>query len=357
MESTEVKVFRARIQMKTLITSLALLLASSVASAQGSPPNLAREGLLGPVKTVESGRINYTLNDGKSVEGRRAIFQKLIFNKRGYRIESETYGDGAAISERLVYTYDVLDRNTGYEEYSSTLDKTLSKPRKHLYSLDQTGRIVEYIVYELDGAAGSRFTYEYDARGNKVEEDFYSWTGKRIGRLVYTYDEAGRQLTETSYDRDDTLSWKVVNSYDADGRPIERTQYQGSVLRYKVLTKHDAKGRPVEQETLEFNAPPNVYSDHAPVPGKIIYAYNDSDRTREVSTYTPNGTLKKSEAHTSDERGNETAWTNAYDGGTLLFRFEYDTYGNWTKKTRLTWAAGAKEPEPHGVEYREINYF
>ncbi len=343
--------------MKCFITSLALLLATSVASAQDSPPNLAREGLLGPVKMVEFGRRNYTPDEGKSIEGKRAIFRKLLFNKAGYRIESVTYGDGGAISERLVYTYDALDRNTGYEEYNSTLDKTLSKPRKHVYSLDQNGRTVEYVVYELAGAPGSRFTYEYDARGNKVEEDFYSWTGKRTGRIVYTYDEAGRRLTETSYDRDDSVISKVINSYDDDGRPIERTQYQGSVLRYKVLTKHDAKGRPVEQETLEFNAPPNVYSDHAPVPGKITYAYNDSDRTREVSTYTPNGTLKKSETHTSDERGNETAWTNAYDGGTLLFRFEFDTYGNWTKKTHLTWAAGAKEPEPHGVEYREITYF
>jgi hypothetical protein len=342
--------------MKILISFLALMLTSLIAVGQDRPPNLAREELVGPVKTVESGRISYILNEGQRVEGKRAIFQKLIFNQRGYRVESATYGDGA-ISERLVYTYDVLDRNTGYEEYSRTLDKSISKPRKHVYSLDQNGRIVEYIVYEMDGTPGSRFTYEYDARGNKVEEDFYSWTGTRIGRLVYTYDEAGRRLTETSYDRDAGVSWKVINSYDAGARSVERTQYQGSVLRYKVLTRHDDKGRVVEQETLEFNAPRNLHTDHAPVPGKITYAYNDSDRTREVSTYIPNGALKKREVHTSDERGNETVWTNAYDGGTLLFKFEYDTYGNWTKKTRLTLAAGAKEPELQGVEYREITYF
>ncbi len=356
MAAADVRLW-AMVQMNTLITSLALLLASSVVSGQDRPPNLVREGLLGPVKMVEFGRSSYTLSEGKTVEGKRANFQKLTFNQRGYRIESVLYGDHGTISERLVYTYDALDRNTGYEEYNSTLDKTLSKPRKHVYSLDQNGRIVEYIVYESDGTKGSRFTYEYDAKGNKLEEDFYTWMGKRIGRLVYTYDEAGRQLTETSYDRDDTVNWRVASSYDDDGRPTEQTQYQGSVLRYKVLTKHDAKGRPVEQETLEFNALPNVLVDDAPVPGKITYAYNDSDRTREVSTYTPNGTLKKKEVHTSDERGNETAWVNAYDGGTLLFKYEYDAYGNWTKKTRLNWVPGAKEPEPHTVEYEDISYF
>ena len=343
--------------MKTLVTSLALLLASSVTSGQEQPPNLAREGLLGPVKTVEYGRINYTLNEGKSVEGKRVVFRKLIFNKLGYRSESATYGDGGSISEKLVYTYDVLDRNTGYEEYSSTLDKTLSRPRKHVYLLDQNGRIVEYSVFEADGTQGSRFTYEYDVKGNKVEEDFYSWMGSSLGRLVYTYDESGHQLTETSYDRNDTVSWKTVNSYDSQGRRIEWAQFQGGVLRYKVITRYDDKGRPVEQETLEFNAPPNVFFDHAPVPGKITYAYNDSDRTREVMTYLPFGTLESKEIHATDERGNETVWTNFNDGWTLLFKFEYDAYGNWTKKTHLTWAAGAKGPKPQTIEYRDISYF
>jgi hypothetical protein len=69
---------------------------------------------------------------------------------------------------------------------------------------------------------------------------------------------------------------------------------------------YDDLGRVTEEETLEFNAPPNVRTSHAPVPGKIVYAYNDSIRTKEVlikktSLILPEG-AKEPEAWNSEDR-------------------------------------------------------
>jgi antitoxin component YwqK of YwqJK toxin-antitoxin module len=359
-----------------LLTFFGCLLFSGAVLAQDPPPNLATDQLVGSIKTVEHGRIGYTFRDGKTVESNRTVFQKTSYDQDGNRTEKITYREGGAISERLVYTYDVLKRNTGYEEYFSLTGQTLLGPRKHIYTLDANGHIVEFMLYESDGSIGSRFTYSHDARGNKTEECFYSWNGSRTGRLVHSYDEQGHVLSLTSYNNDDTAAWKNVNAYDPNGHQIEWVQYQNGVLRYKRISKYDDKGRLSEQETFEFNSPPNVFSDHAPVPGKVVYTYGE--RSKEIANYDTTGSVTRRELSKLDEKGNEVGreFFNgkgsreltevgfvednkivARLGGTSQTKIEYDSHGNWIRKTYLIMPVGAKEGVPSSAEYRIITYY
>lgn len=364
--------------MRSLIAVLLLSLLSSVVAGQEPPQTLAWHGLKGPVRTVETGRIEYVFRDGKSVEGRRRTYSRETFNEQGNRTEFVRYGEDGAPSSRNVYQYDALGRYTGYEGYYTLGKGPLQGPQKHLFTLDEHARIVESFVYDPGEALSSRFTYQYDARGNKLEHNMYAWTGQSMGRLVYTYDEAGHQLTETSYDRDNAVAWKSVNSYDSKGHHTEWAQYQKGVLRYKRLFKYDHKGRLEEEETLEFNAPPNMHSSHAPVPGKIVYTFDDKQRSKEIATYESNGALKSREVQTLDEHGNQVSrvFFNAngsprnteisfYDKNTLTetlagksqTEIQYDSHGNWTKKIQLILPDGAKEPRPWRGDYRNITFY
>lgn len=365
--------------MKFLVCVLILLTSSVGLTAQEPPPTRATDGLSGPVKSIEWGSINYAIKDGKRIEGEPRPIQAIKFDEHGNRTEAITFENDGTIKTHLTYTYDALGRNTGYNEsYRLASNQSLSSPRKHTYTLDHNGRIVEFILYEADGSAGSRFTYKYDDKGNKIEQAYYAWTGARTGRLTYSYDAAGRRLSETSYDSHGAVSWKTVNTYDSNGRVAEWVQYQGEVLRYKKLFKYDHKGGLAEVETLEFNAPPNLHISHAPVPGKIVYTYDDKRRSKEISTYEPNGALKSREVQTFDEQGNQVsrAFFNAdgsaqnseiafYDknklleklGGKSLTQFTYDAHGNWTKKVHLILPDGANEPRPWRVDYRNITYY
>jgi len=336
------------------------------------------EGLVGPVKTVESGRIEYPLIDGKGTEGPRLLTRQTSYNERCDRTEMTQYGPDGKIIERLVYTFDGLGRNTGYDEFNSIVDKNLATPRKHIYVVDNSARVTEYTVWDSNGSLASRFTYAYDAKGNKLEENFYTWMGTRGSRIVYTYDDKGHQLSATCYQPGDTLSWKTISSYDADGRRIEWSSLEAGVLRYKIKSRYDQQGRITEEETFAFLAPSEIPPSHSPVPGKVVYAYDDSDRTKEVMTYLPSGTLKSKEIRTTDERGNETSrltldengstknneisWYESHQlvrklSGTPSTEFEYDSHGNWIRKTHLLWVAGAKEPEAWNTEYRIITYY
>ncbi len=352
-------------------------LSLSIAAAQGRDDKKQHD-LVGPVKTVEVGRLECTLKNGKSVAGKRIPNHTITFNEDGNKTEEVSYDQSGSIINRNVYAYDKEGRLKSYDSYSSAVDKTLSTPQKNAYKLDDKGNVIEYVNYQPDGTLGSRFLYKYDAKGNKTEETFYAWNGTRTGKLLSTYDEAGHFLSQTSYNEDDSISWKTAVTYNTKGNKIEWLQSIAGVLRYRVTYNYDDRNRVIEQETFEYNKPPNMRTTHAPESGKIIYTYNDAKRAKEVETYNEDGSLKSKMIYLMDERGNEVGWRifNAdgspkdtavhwYDNARLLrtlsgietANIEYDSKGNWIKKVRLIKAADAAEPEPYSAEYRDITYY
>jgi len=362
--------------MKFLVCFLLLLTTSVALAAQEPPPNLALDRLKGPVRTIKSGTVGFVLKDGKRVENTRRVAKILRFDERGNRTEATTLDSDGTVSERLVYSYDALGRNTGYEEYYRLAGKAMGDPRRHIYTLDHNGKIVERISYEADGSVGPRFNYKYDSKGNKLEDSFTSWTGGRIGRTSYTYDADGHVLTHTDYDADGAVSWKTIDSYDAAGRRVEWEQYQEQVLRYKKLFRYDHKGRIAEEETFVFDVSRAVNS-HGPEPGKVVYTYNDKRHSTEIATYDPAGALKLREVHTYDKHDNQVGRElfNA-DGsarptevaffdekravklsGKSHTQFQYDSHGNWTKKVYLILPDGAQEPQPWRADFRNITYY
>jgi hypothetical protein len=76
--------------MKSLILSIALF-TSGLGAAQEVPVNSPSDVVKGPVKTVEYGRADYKLIQGKRVEGSRVVTQRTTFDEHGNRTEQTTY--------------------------------------------------------------------------------------------------------------------------------------------------------------------------------------------------------------------------------------------------------------------------
>src|SRR5215210_7325628 len=149
------------------LTLILFFLSLNLAAAQGRDDKKQHD-LVGPVKTVEAGRIEYTVKDGKSVAGRRLPSHKITFNEAGNKTEEISYDQDGSITSRTVYAYDKAGRIQGYDTYSSVTDKSLTEPQKNLYKLDDKGNVVEYTNYQTDGTPASKFLYKYDAQGNKL---------------------------------------------------------------------------------------------------------------------------------------------------------------------------------------------
>jgi hypothetical protein len=323
-----------------------------------------RAQLVGPVKRVEGYLIDFVRKDDGIVEEKRRPWYVITYNTEGNISKRASYDQSGAITAKYVHTYDANGRSTGYEEYAALLDKTLTIPRRHVYTLNEEGRKVEYILFESNGSIGTRWVYKYDAKGNLTEEQWYDHTGRLGGRLVSTFDEKGNQTSETSYQGDGALSSKTISKFDDNGNKTEVIQYQGDTLRYKIRYSYDTKGRILEQEIVEFNRLPNALpTSHAPEPGKMVYTYDDDKRTKEVATYDVDGTLKGKVAYAYDERQNEVEQTafnadGSLKNGDILFtNLEYDSHGNWTRKTRLIQTEKGGPPQANHAELRVITYY
>ena len=178
---------------------------------------------------------------------------------------------------------------------------------------------------------------------------------------VYDYDDRGNQIGDISFRADEPVTWKSDSTFDNEGNRIEWLQYMGNALRYKITFRYDKKRRILEEETTEFNAILDHREFQGPDPGRVVYAYDDEKRTKEVATYSSDGSLKERVIHTYDAKGNEVGkaefkadgspnynevkfhedidnqWSKLLGSltGHTLVEFEYDSRGNWTRKTFL----------------------
>ena len=348
--------------MRKFCPLLVLCLLWTTPIASQTKTDKDRDQLVGPVKRVKAYLIGVVGKDQIAEEKGRPLFT-TTYNTEGNISEKIAYDQNGAITQKLVHTYDENGRSTGFEEYAAMLDKTLTIPRHHVYKLNAEGRRVEHTVFESNGSTGTRFVYRYDAKGNLIEELRYAHTGQLGSRLVYTFDESGNQTSETSYQTHGVLSWKTISKYDANRNRTEWLQYNGNTLKYKILFSYDSKGRMLETETTEFNRIPGTLPPtHSPEAGKVVYTYDDDKRTKEVATYDVDGTLKGKIAYAYDERKNEVGTTafnadgSLKNNGTQSIKIEYDSHGNWTRKTRLLPAEKGEQPRAY-VELRVITYY
>ena len=312
--------------MKTVSVILAVVVLCVAANAQ-TKTDATRAGLLGWVQTVATEVAEFALKDGKNVEGPRMPVQTVSYDARGNRVKRVDYNRDGSVAETIVYTYDAAGRNTGYEDYTPGLNT----PRKHIYVLDANGNRTEYKMIQPTGsAADEKYLYKYDSKGNKVGEELYHKTNL-VSRNENVYDEPGRLISQTIYNPDGSVAAKISHTFASDGKPSERTRHDGDLLTYRVRYKYDDKGRLVELETagsyVEMDSSAEGY-----VTGKVVYVYKGKDRLKETLTYNPDGSLRERVV------------------------FDYDSQGNWTKRTRRVPGTDKKKEVPAQIEYRTITY-
>ena len=311
-----------------IVRALVLILSATfwvTANAQATR-DVEHDRLLGPVQTVSTEVAEFTTKDGKSVEGPRVPLHTVTYNAHGNRIKRVDFNRDGSVAQTLVYNYDAEGRNVGYEDYV----KGLSEPRKHIYTLDKTGNRVEYRIVQPDGkASDEKYVYKYDDKGNLVAEELYYKTTTIVTRTEKTYDQQGRLISQTSYNPDSTVSMRMRVSLAPDGKPIERTRHDGDILTYRVRYTYDKKRRLVVVETTGTYVDTD-FSSEGHITGTVVYLYSGKDRPKEM----------------------------LINQGALRERvvIDYDSRGNWTKRTHRVRDAQTGKEVTRQIDYRTITY-
>jgi hypothetical protein len=279
------------------------------------------------VQTVAVEVAEFTIKDGKSVEGPRVPVHTVSYDARGNRTKRVDFNRDGSVAQTIAFNYDTEGRNIGYEDYVAGLDT----PRKHIYTLDEKGNRVGYKIVQPTGKDGDeKYVYKYDANGKLVAEELYYKT-TIVSRIENTYDQQARLISQIHYNPDATVSSRIRVSFTPEGKPVERTRHDGDLLTYRVRYTYDKKGRLVEVETTGSWVETDFTSeDH--ITGKVVYVYKGQNHAKEMLIYNPDGSLRERVA------------------------IDYDSRGNWTKRTHRVKASAAAKEIIRQIDYRTITY-
>ena len=308
-------------------TALAFLMVGVLCGAAKAQTRSEPDRLFGSVQTVKTEVVELTAKDGKNVEGPRMPVQTVEYDGRGNRVKRTDFNRDGSVAQTIVYNYDAEGRSTGYEDYASGL----RTPRKHVYVLDEDGKRTEYKMIQPNGsAADEKYVYKYDAKKNRIAEALYHKTSL-VSRNENEYDDQGRLISQVMYNPDGSVSSRIRNSITPDGKTVERIRHDGDLLTYRIRYAYDNKGRLAEVETVGSYVEMDSGSE-GHVTGKVVYVYKGKDHPKEAIIYNPDGSFREKVVH------------------------EYDSRGNWTKRTRRVKPTPTGKEIPVQIEYRTITY-
>ncbi len=301
---------------------------------------------------------------------RKALFAITLIITCGYVSHAQTQTRPDGEREKLIG----LIRNLRVERVEAP-----GQPRKAVaaYVYDSRGNLTESVVFGSDGAPVSRNVSTYDGQGLKTEQSQYKSKDVLISRTIYSHNSAGLVIEADEYDEKNTLRLKTLFSYDEAGRFIEKRQMRDNELGLKIRYKYNSDGRLSEQvnsnkegivhfKAVHLYAPDLIrseylqYRDQQAPPVKTIRIHNLKKGTTEIGYYRSSGDIAWKWVFTYDDKDNVTGeeFSNNAALDRCSYEYEYDSMGNWTKRTTSRWyqAGGNFAPHPAETIYRRISY-
>jgi hypothetical protein len=253
----------------------------------------------------------------------------LIGQVRSVVQEEGTWKKGSRVFSHSA-TYDIKGRMLKME---ISFYRVGSSKREHksksISTYDSKKNRRETVLYGEEGTPTEKRVATFEANGNETESTTYNDKGSVKYRFVHKYDLSGNETEVVSYRSDGSIILKIVNTYDEKGNLKEVTAYKtDQTVDYRVVNTYDKQGNMIESI---------IYKADGSLEEKRTYTYNENGYEKEKIVYNPNGSMREKET---------------YD-------YEFDSVGNWIKKTTKKWVPkeGKLEAEVPYIVKRTITYY
>jgi hypothetical protein len=338
---------------------LSIALFSLLASGSDLERNRVSDaGLRGPVKRcVES---TTYLSDGNIPE--RTSTMTTVYSPTGYRLEERS---GYSVTK---YTYEPAGRLVKSEIRNEGSD---GSEFVSLYSYDAKGRPTG-----IASPTGKSFlNYEYDENGGKRRIEHFPtlepgtavagspWEGGALplappsgGTLITIYDDKDRPVEAQATDAEGHLIVRLMRTYDKDGRILADKLYpqetEAAIPQDIAGQLNDAQKRAIakfmgkafgsgeaayqydtEGHLLEKKVTGGAFGDEI-----TTYIYNEhADVTEERSAHLMSPEVGVEYGMTQEGKMIPVSPPRKPEGShsEIRYTYEYDSHGNWTKKTTI----------------------
>lgn len=209
---------------------------------------------------------------------------------------------------------------------------------------------------KADGSLISTSEFEYDDDGHLKSVTSFDSKGTKYQRTTYRLISVSptRVVEETILGRDESVTARVLHLYDAAGRGIEtKDMSSDGKQRVRILASYDSHGKPAE---VSFFSEANSLSQ------RTVFVNDSKGNPMEMDFYGEDGSLTGKMVYSGDiEKGSDVTLTE-YDGnGNLTGKThganEFDSAGNWTKRTLSKWNPESSAWAVTEVTRRTIAYY
>ncbi|MBL27133.1 MAG: hypothetical protein CMM50_06240 [Rhodospirillaceae bacterium] len=279
---------------------LAVVLAGGTAHATSGEPDLERDGLSGPVKSVIIKRTESRRDDsGALIEGDPIPVAQVTYNEAG---------------DRTVIRQFNLQGDVYYE-------------RRLTY--DDQGRLASETIAHAEDEKSGTWTYEHTADG--VKGTFAPSGGGKGDTRYMVEDDDGHVIDDRKVDPYGEEYYRIEAKYEG-GNMVETKRTEVGQYEGRVVRSYDDQGRVVEEKRFDsFDRPYSL----------TTMDYNDHGAVAHLQEYRWVGADQK-EALFNDMR----------------YTYEYDDHGNWVHRIDdVTYRVqGGKMRDGVETAIREIEY-
>jgi RHS repeat-associated protein len=289
---------------------------------------------------------NGNLTQVTDPKGQVKIYTYDVANRR---TREDHYLTAAAVTAQnavksISYSYNTLDRLTGYNSSTSSLQASNSATYTYdTKQLRQTGESVNYGTFSLGTSTG------YNALGQKSNLTYpdgasYSYTYDTNNQLSTVNLPTGfGSITFNSY------QWTVPSQITLPGGTVRTQDYDG-LLRLKDFSVKDPGQSQVLNYQYSYDTTNNITTKVTEA-GTTSYGYDTLDRLT-AATYTGQATAQANEAYSYDQLANRltdnrTTATWVYNANNQLvtadsITYTYDDNGNTSSQTDSVNAANTR---------------
>ncbi len=218
-------------------------------------------------------KYNYDSRGNKTAyirqSGDNSYQKKYAYNDKNQLTEESGF-DGVE-NFRNIYIYDAKGELSEIRYMKGSVLK-----EKRVFLKD--GISTHVSVYNATGALISKLNLKYDNTGNLIEEVVYGVNQLEVEKKIYNYDDK-KNLTEEAKYKLDKITLRLIYNYNTSGDLLEIIEESPGVVRFvKKSLSYDTKGNLSEikwrrKGEEEFN--------------RIAYQYDDQGLCNSADTYYP----------------------------------------------------------------------
>lgn len=214
------------------------------------------------------------------------------------------------------------------------------------YTFDNTGRYTEYTELTSTGALSYKIKYAYNAKEKKATVSYFDKDEKPTIKKIWSYTNSGQLAQIQEYNKENRADWRYVYTYNNNGNRVLMESYRpDSTLYSKTTYSFDAKGNEtgylLQTPGYANSGRSYIYDDKGNRTEETwLNGKNEAD-FRFVNKYDAYGNMTEQQKYRQGKLSDTTTW-----------KYEYDSKGNWTKRTQYS---------SDGVEFdiaeRKIEYY